>query len=461
MAIALRKPSMLKTATWPSFAMPKLMCLSPLSEAGRLENPKITPIQTMTAIHASRGRTPVARRAVGGISVQNTEIDRCSAVAARARSAARRARVRRTPQGDDVAERTTGRRHCMVVDNYYPDIRVEREARAARPDGHAVDVICLRNDGEPAVERSDGITVYRLPVRRRRGMGRPGPAARVRRVPGVGDRDGHAAPPAVSATTSSRSTTCPTSSSSARSCPKLGGTPILLDLHDLMPEFFASRFGGRMSSLPVRLVTWQERLSAAFATASSTVTELWRRTLIERGQPADRVDVVMNLPDEELFAPRAPQVRAQLDPLTLVYHGTITHRYGIDVLLDALARVRRRAPGAARSSTAAASTSRPSRRGSPSSGSADAVELSTALVPTGDLPGIVGRADIGIVPNRRDVFTDGILPTKLMEYAGARDSRPSSLGRARWRPTSPKRWCPSSSRRTRPALAARDHRPRR
>ena len=102
-----------------------------------------------------------------------------------------------------------------------------------------------------------------------------------------------------------------------------------------------------MTGLPVRLVTWQERLSAAFATRLLTVTELWRRTLIERGQPADRVDVVMNLPDEELFAPRAPQVRAQPDPLTLVYHGTITHRYGIDVLLDALARVRARAPGAA------------------------------------------------------------------------------------------------------------------
>ena len=45
------------------------------------------------------------------------------------------------------------------------------------------------------------------------------------------------------------------------------------------------------------------------------------------------------------------------------------------------------------------------------------VELSTALLPTGELAAIIGRADIGIVPNRRDVFTDGILPTKLMEYA--------------------------------------------
>lgn len=303
----------------------------------------------------------------------------------------------------------------MVVDNYYPDIRVEREARALVRHGHAVDVICLRNEGEPAVERGDGITVYRLPVRRRRGMG-----VRVQLLEYV----------AFLAWATAMVTrrhlrqrydvvqvhNVPDFLVFSAIVPKLGGTPILLDLHDLMPEFFASRFGGRMSSLPVRLVTWQERLSAAFATHLLTVTELWRRTLIERGQPADRVDVVMNLPDEELFAPRAPQVRAQLDPLTLVYHGTITHRYGIDVLLDALARVRAERPVRlilhGRGEYLPAVEARIAELGL-----ADAVELSTALVPTGDLPGIVGRADIGIVPNRRDVFTDGILPTKLMEYA--------------------------------------------
>ena len=67
-------------------------------------------------------------------------------------------------------KRTTPRRHCMVVDNYYPDIRVEREARALVRRGHQVDVICLRNEGEPAVEHADGITIHRLPVRRQRGM---------------------------------------------------------------------------------------------------------------------------------------------------------------------------------------------------------------------------------------------------------------------------------------------------
>jgi glycosyltransferase involved in cell wall biosynthesis len=33
------------------------------------------------------------------------------------------------------------------------------------------------------------------------------------------------------------------------------------------------------------------------------------------------------------------------------------------------------------------------------------------------LPQLILEGDIGVVPNRFDVFTDGILPTKLMEYA--------------------------------------------
>ena len=39
-------------------------------------------------------------------------------------------------------------------------------------------------------------------------------------------------------------------------------------------------------------------------------------------------------------------------------------------------------------------------------------------MPMEDLPAfIAAHADLGLVPYRRDIFTDGILPTKLMEYA--------------------------------------------
>jgi glycosyltransferase involved in cell wall biosynthesis len=36
---------------------------------------------------------------------------------------------------------------------------------------------------------------------------------------------------------------------------------------------------------------------------------------------------------------------------------------------------------------------------------------------TEELPKIICSCDLGVVPYRADIFTDGLLPTKLMEYA--------------------------------------------
>jgi glycosyltransferase involved in cell wall biosynthesis len=49
-------------------------------------------------------------------------------------------------------------------------------------------------------------------------------------------------------------------------------------------------------------------------------------------------------------------------------------------------------------------------------GIADHVEFSTKRLPSEELPALLRRADAAVVPYRRDIFTDGILPTKLMEY---------------------------------------------
>ncbi|HID61152.1 MAG TPA: glycosyltransferase, partial [Anaerolineae bacterium] len=38
-------------------------------------------------------------------------------------------------------------------------------------------------------------------------------------------------------------------------------------------------------------------------------------------------------------------------------------------------------------------------------------------VPAEQLPPLIAAADVGVVPYRDDVFTDSLLPTKLMEYA--------------------------------------------
>jgi glycosyltransferase involved in cell wall biosynthesis len=50
-------------------------------------------------------------------------------------------------------------------------------------------------------------------------------------------------------------------------------------------------------------------------------------------------------------------------------------------------------------------------------GLSDHIQFSDHYVPTAEMPKLIVAADVGVVPYRRDVFTDGILPTKLMEYA--------------------------------------------
>ncbi|MEJ7803055.1 MAG: glycosyltransferase family 4 protein [Candidatus Limnocylindria bacterium] len=303
----------------------------------------------------------------------------------------------------------------MIVDNYYPDIRVEREARALVRRGHTVEVICLRNEGDLARERIGSIVVRRVPVRRQRGMGLAAQAVEyvafaawafalvsvlhLRRKFDVVQV--HNVPDFLVL---------------SALVPKLTGARVLLDLHDLMPEFFASRFGGRMDGLPVRLVRWQERMSTAFADRVLTVTELWRGTLVERGLAPEKVDVVMNLPDDGLFRRRAPEVRRAPDPITVLYHGTLTHRYGVDQLVRAVASIGDRLPLRlivhGRGELVPELEALVARLGI-----SHRVTMSTELLPTAALPDLIAQADIGVVPNRNDVFTDGILPTKLMEYA--------------------------------------------
>jgi glycosyltransferase involved in cell wall biosynthesis len=302
----------------------------------------------------------------------------------------------------------------MIVDNNYPDIRVEREANALLQHGFDVDVICLRGAGEPRFERSGRLRVYRLPVRRRRGA-----SAAVQMWEYVSFMFLAAAMVArrhlSAAYDSVQVHNVPDFLVFSALVPKALGAPVILDLHDLMPEFFESRFAGRAPAVLQRMVVIQERLSAGFADRVITVTDLWRQTLISRGLAPDKVAVVMNLADEQIFRRPRASIRDGAEKL-VVYHGTITYRYGLDVLLRAFALASERTP-LRLLVHGRGEYLEDLRMLVDELGISGRVEFSTRLLATTDLADLIERADIGVVPNRKDTFTDGILPTKLLEYA--------------------------------------------
>jgi hypothetical protein len=61
-------------------------------------------------------------------------------------------------------------RVLMITHSYYlRDPRVRREAEALAEAGYTVDVICLRDQGEPYRSEVNGVRIYRVPLRRCRG----------------------------------------------------------------------------------------------------------------------------------------------------------------------------------------------------------------------------------------------------------------------------------------------------
>ncbi|MBN1877056.1 MAG: glycosyltransferase family 4 protein [Anaerolineae bacterium] len=310
--------------------------------------------------------------------------------------------------------------HCMVVHNHYPrgETRVQREAEALLRRNYDVDIICLRGKTEQAVEMVNGARVIRLPVRYKnhKWIGgkffeylrffllvmvklvllyrqRPYNTIQVHNLPDF----------LVFATW----------------IPKLWGARIILDLHDLMPEFYQARYGSKDKSSLVRWVYLQERLACRFADHVITVSKHWRQSLIERGVPAHKCSVVMNVADDHVFRPlQNDAVKSSDDSgLRMIYHGTLVDRYGLDLAVQAIAQVKDEIPDVHLTILGKGGQVPVLRRLIEELGVGEFVTLRDEMRPVEELPDIIGKANLGVVPYCNDVFTDGLLPTKLMEYA--------------------------------------------
>lgn len=312
---------------------------------------------------------------------------------------------------------STPKRHCMVVHAYYPigETRVERQAQVLRAQDIQVDVICQGRPGEPTHAIVDGVEVHRLLVKRYViGIGRlleylsffvlafiRLTSLHLRRRYNVVQV--HNLPDFLVF---------------VALIPKLTGARVILDLHDLMPEFYVELFQQSPDSMPMHLVCWQEWLACRFASHVITVTELWRRTLVERGVPAEKVSVVMNVADDRIFhRDVAVDVPDDDGHFRLIYHGTIAQRHGLDLVLSAVDMVRRTAPDVHLTLHGDGEYRRSLESLADKLGLQDHVRFSPNFVPTAELPGLLKRAHLAVVPYRNGVFTGGILPTKLMEYA--------------------------------------------
>jgi glycosyltransferase involved in cell wall biosynthesis len=307
----------------------------------------------------------------------------------------------------------------MIVHSYYDeDPRVRREAESLVEAGHAVDVFALRRADDAAAADVAGVHVRRLDVQRHQGAGigvylreylsflvRAGWAmTRAHRNRHYGLVQVHSLPDFLAF---------------AAIPLRVAGVPLLLDLHEAMPEFFRSRFPRASHGFFHRLLLVQERISIRIATAVLTVNDAMSARLVELGVRPEKVHVVVNRPSLRRFDPALHPARrfAEDGTIRLVYAGALTPTYELDVALEAIARLAVDRPDLrlvfdlyGRGDAEPALRVQAERLGL-----ADRVRF-LGRIPIEDVPGVVAAADIGLAPTRRDRFTDVSLSTKVFEY---------------------------------------------
>ena len=304
------------------------------------------------------------------------------------------------------------RRVCMLSYSFYQsDNRVIRYAETLAKRGDSVDVIALRRSGMPHSEVVNGIRVFMVQERVRNEKKK---LDYLKRLLGFFGRSAalisklHRENPYDLIHVHS----VPDFEVFAALLPKLSGAKIILDIHDIVPEFFASKFGGGASIL-FKLLVLVEKISIAFSNHVIISNHLWRQTLVERSVRPEKCTTVLNYPDPEIFYNHGR--KSDGDKTVLLYPGTINWHQGLDIAVRAFDLIKDRHPSVELHIYGEGPTRDSLADLIDSLGLKDRVVLRAPL-PVRDIAKVMADADIGIVPKRNDGFGNEAFSTKILEF---------------------------------------------
>ena len=295
------------------------------------------------------------------------------------------------------------------------DHRVEREAETLARRGDHVDLISLAEDGRPSSETVEGVHVHRVGFTRYRG------SSSVRYIGSYVKFLFAVTAKLLRMHLKERYDviyvhTMPDFMVLAGLIPKLMGAKLVLDIHDMMPELYVSKFGVTHQHPLIRLLAFQEQFAVWLADKVVCVHKPHQDVLCGRGAPVGKMTILPNLTDPLIFR-TDPNVKVDTDGFRIVFHGTVAHRLGADLAVDAFAKIAASCPGARLEIYGSGDSADEVEEAIQRSGAADRIVFPRKIFSIRSVAQLISGAAVGIVPNRRDPSTEYMLPVKLLEYA--------------------------------------------
>jgi len=318
-----------------------------------------------------------------------------------------------------LALRPTSRRLkrvCMVTHSFYEsDNRVTRYAEALAARGDRVDVFALRRSPElPRKENIKGVSLFRVQDRF-----------------GKNERSKFAYlwPLLRFLTISSRCVTrhhvrkrydfvhvhnVPDFLIFSAWYPKLTGARVILDIHDIVPEFFESKFRMRPKGVLFTSLQWMERASAAFADHVIVANHLWLRKYSVRTRTIGRCTVLINNVDSSIFSSRGLNQRSD-GKFVILFPGGLQWHQGVDIAVRAFEKVSEAMPDAEFHIYGDGSAKESLMTLAETIGLRSKVRFFKTMS-VREIARVMASADVGVVPKRADSFGNEAYSTKIMEF---------------------------------------------
>ncbi|MBZ5698174.1 MAG: glycosyltransferase family 4 protein [Acidobacteriia bacterium] len=305
---------------------------------------------------------------------------------------------------------------CIVVQNVYDiDVRVRRKAEALVSAGYLVDVLALAPENGKRAYTLNGVNVYTISLGKKRG-------SLVRyfyeyaafflwtfmRLPFLMRRKHYAVIDV---------NTLPDFLIFAAIPARWMGAKLILDMHEITPEFYISKYGIAGNSWLIGLLKYLEKISFDCADYVITINEPILDLLVRRGLTRSKSVVVMNAVDDANFTSdvRLPAEEQGSSKFVMMYHGTLTRIYGLDIAVEAFSMAHIDMPGAEMWILGSGPEKSVLEELAEQRGLASKVRL-VGRVPAEDIPSWLNKCDVGLLPIRRDVFLDFAFPNKLPEF---------------------------------------------
>lgn len=305
-------------------------------------------------------------------------------------------------------------RVCMLAYTYYElDNRVKRYAETLAKRGDQVDVIALRRSGgQPDSEIVNGVQLYRIQNRvinerskltylyklvlflvnsglflTRKHLSNSYHLIHVHSIP---DFEVFAA-----------------------LIPKLLGAKVILDIHDIVPELYTTKFKVSKDSLVFKLLVMIEKASGAFADHVIVANHIWHQTLISRSLTEDKCSVIMNYPNAMLFS--IQPVSHDDGSIHLLYPGTLSWHQGLDIAIHAIKLVKDKVPNV-RFHIYGDGHEKNDLIALISQLKVEKHVILHDVVSSEEMAQIMSKSDIGIEPKRNDPFSGDAFSTKILEF---------------------------------------------